>query len=192
MSKIKKLTILIDADDTIHFLAKAWVQYLNIVHGTNVDWQGITGWDLEPFFPTLTTGQVQRPLLEDRFWDYVEPIPGAAEYIKRLRDDGHDVFIVTASTYHTIRAKFERCIKKHLPFITWDDVVITSHKDLVHGDVIVDDGLHTMAVTPCSTKILFHAPHNASYDAEKNSLIRCYNWGQVYEAIRKIAEEVTV
>ena len=39
---MKLLTILVDMDDTIEHLLKAWVEYLNERHGTTVKHEDIT------------------------------------------------------------------------------------------------------------------------------------------------------
>lgn len=184
---MRPLTILVDADDTIHYLCEGWVWYLNMKYGTRVDWQTIDQWNLEPFFPSLTSDEVEGALMDDGLWPCIQYIPEAAEYIRRLREDGHKVYLVTASDYHTIKAKMETCVFRNLPFLTWDDVVVTSHKELVMGDVIVDDGLHNLAVSPCNTKLLFHAPHNVSFNAEKAGYHRVFTWEEAYKVIEKLA-----
>ena len=43
---MKKLTILIDMDDTLEDLLGAWVSYLNTQYGTNVHKEDIRQWDI--------------------------------------------------------------------------------------------------------------------------------------------------
>ena len=141
---MKHLTILVDMDDTIESLASAWVDYLNTRHGTTTKLTDITSWDISKAFPTLTNEQVYAPLFEDDFWDWVKPIDGASEVLQKLIADGHKVLIVTTSNYHTLASKMERVLFKYFPFLTWNDVIITSHKQLVNGDVLIDDGIHNL------------------------------------------------
>lgn len=103
---MKHLTILVDMDDTIESLASAWVDYLNTRHGTTTKLTDITSWDISKAFPTLTNEQVYAPLFEDDFWDWVKPIDGASEVLKKLIADGHKVLIVTTSNYHTLASKW--------------------------------------------------------------------------------------
>ena len=128
------------------------------------------------------------PLFEDDFWDWVKPIDGASEALQKLIADGHKVLIVTTSNYHTLASKMERVLFKYFPFLTWNDVIITSHKQLVNGDVLIDDGIHNLEGGNYF-KILMTAQHNKKYDAEANGMLRVETWVEVYSAITLLAEE---
>ena len=141
---MRKLTVLVDMDDCIEKLSLAWCEYLNYKYSLNVPYEAVNQWDVSKAFPTLTREQVYAPLQENDFWDWVKPIDGAAEALMRLKGDGHNVLIVTASDYQTLRTKMDKVLFKYFPFLTWDDVIITSRKQLIMGDVLVDDGVHNL------------------------------------------------
>lgn len=183
---MRHLTILVDMDDTIENLAEAWVTYLNAQHQTSTNLSDITDWDISKAFPTLTKEQVYAPLFEDSFWDWVKPMKGASEALQKLIADGHTVLIVTTSNYQTLAAKMERVLFRYFPFLTWDDVIITAHKQLIKGDVLVDDGIHNLEGGDYF-KILMTAPHNLYYDAGKNGMYRVTSWSDVYSAIQVLA-----
>ena len=86
-------TILIDIDDTIENLCETWVDWLNKQYGTSVEYNKITEWDTSKFFPNLTKEQVFEPLHNPKLWDYVQPKPGAVEYVKKLIDEGYNVYM---------------------------------------------------------------------------------------------------
>lgn len=185
---MRKLTILVDLDDTIENLCEAWVAYLNTRHQTDANSSNITDWDISKAFPTLTKEQVYAPLFEDAFWECVKPMEGASEALQRLIADGHTVLIVTASHYQTLATKMERVLFRYFPFLTWDDVIITTHKQLIKGDVLIDDGIHNLEGGNYS-KILMTAQHNKKYDAEANGMLRAETWAEVYSTIMLLAEE---
>ena len=99
--KPRSLVVLIDMDDTITDLLGAWVEMLNIRHGTSVNPADVRQWDIAKSFPTLTSEQVFAPLLCDDLWYYVHPKDGAVETVERIMQDGHKVYIVTTSSYET-------------------------------------------------------------------------------------------
>lgn len=76
---------------------------------------------------------------------------------------------------------------RRFPFISWDQVIITSRKQLIKGDVLIDDGIHNLEGGDY-IKILMTAPHNRDYDAEANGMIRVYNWKQIEEVINQLSE----
>ena len=184
---MKKLTILVDLDDTIEDLMRAWVDALNSRHGTRVTRKEIVDWDLSIFFPDLTDEQVYAPLTEDGFWKTVRPLEGAAEYLQMLKNDGHKVLIVTASDYRTLPSKMDDVLFYYFPMITWDDVIVTTHKQLIRGDVLVDDAIHNL-INGDYEKLLMDAPHNRWLDAERAGMHRVKNWSEVYTKICEISQ----
>lgn len=192
---MKRLTILVDMDDTIEDLLSAWVAYLNEKHGTSIQKDDVAQWDISKSFPMLNREQVYEPLYLDSFWLSVKPIDGAAGALQKLVADGHQVLIVTTSSYETLRTKMEEVLFKYFPFLSWDDVIVTSRKQLVNGDVLVDDATHNLEGGQY-LRVLMDAPHNRAYDAESNGMIRVYNWSEAYKVISQyahsIAEEVDI
>lgn len=183
---MRHLTILVDMDDTVENLAEAWVAYLNTQHQTSTSLSDVTDWDISKAFPTLTREQVYAPLFEDAFWSCVKPIKGASEALQKLIADGHTVLIVTTSNYQTLAAKMEQVLFRYFPFLTWDDVIIAAHKQLIKGDVLIDDGTHNLE-GGSYFKILMTAPHNRYYDAGKNGMYRVTSWSEAYAAIQALA-----
>ena len=183
---MKELTILVDMDDTIECLLDAWVAYLNERHGTNVDVGSITEWDLTTAFPTLTKEQVYAPLTEDALWETVKPMDGAAEVLEYFQAQGHKVVIVTATAYQTVKSKMENVLFKYFPFLTWKDVIIASNKQVVKGDILIDDAPHNL-VGGDYIKVLMTASHNCHYDAKANDMYRVNNWEDVQRLVYIIA-----
>ena len=182
------MTILIDMDDTIESLLKAWVRGVNSKYGRSVSYEDITSWDVSAAFPGLTRKQVYDVLLEKGFWKDVEPTPGAAEAIQRFMAAGHEVFIVTATPYESVTEKMSDLLFRYFPFLSWKQLIITSRKQLIRGDVLIDDGVHNLEGGDY-IKILMTAPHNRNYDAEANGMIRVHTWAEIEEIIRSISAE---
>ena len=185
----KKVTVLIDLDDTMTYLTRAWCRWLNWLYGTSVSENDILGWEIANYFPTLTEAQVFTPVHTDKFWKNVEPMEEAPKYIKQLIDEGFDVYICTASTFDTIKAKFEYVLERYFPFISWDQIIVTKNKQLVNGNILIDDGVHNLE-GGAYKKILMSAPHNMSYNAESHGMTRVKTWKEVYQAVHTYAEEI--
>ena len=178
---MKKLTILIDMDDTIENLTTEWVKYLNEKHGLNKTRDDLKEWDMTKAFPMLTPSQVYEPLFEMALWERVVPLPGAVENVKKLIDDGHFVYIVTSSHIATLEMKTRLVLNRYFPFLKWDNVIVASEKGMIDGDVIVDDNpdnLHGRRLF----KFLMDAPHNRSYNTDPFT-IRVSNWDEIYKKI---------
>lgn len=185
----RKVIVLIDIDDTMTCLTKAWCSYLNKKYGTNVSENDILGWKICDYFPELTEDQVYEPIHTDSFWAEVEPKMYAQKYVKQLIDEGFDVYICTASLFDTIKSKLEYVLGRYFPFISWNRVIVTKNKKLVNGDILIDDGVHNLE-GGAYKKILMSAPHNKRYDAESNGMTRVSTWKEAYDAVHKYASEL--
>ncbi len=184
----KKLTILVDLDDTMTDLLSAWVSWLNAMHGLEISCKDIKEWDMTKAFPSLTAEEIYSPFHCSSFWHTVQPKQGASEVLQQIKADGHDIFVVTATNYRTMSAKFDACLFGNFPFLHWSDVIVTNNKQMVNGDILIDDGIHNLEGGKYE-KILMTAPHNVAYNAEANGMHRVKDWDDVYKIINKMAEE---
>ena len=183
---MRKLTVLVDMDDVLELFTPTWVTTLNSEYGLAVEPKDVRSWNFTQYFPTLTREQVYAPLFTNEFWRSVGPKNGAADALQRLLADGHEVYVVTASSYQTLTAKMEDVLFKYFPFLTWNNVIVAAKKQLIRGDVLVDDGIHNLEGGEYA-KVLFDMPHNWDYDAETNGMTRVQDWAEAYSAISKLA-----
>ena len=176
------MTILVDMDDTIEQLLKAWLNWVNKKFGRNVAYDEVTEWNVAAHYPGLTREQVYDVQNDPGFWKTVEPIPGAAEALKHLMEEGHEVYIVTTTPYEHLHEKMRDLLFRYFPFLSWKQVIITSNKKMIRGDILIDDGVHNLEGGDY-LKILFTAPHNRTYDAEENGMIRVNTWDEAVKII---------
>ena len=181
---MNKLTILVDMDDTLENLCEVWVDYLNEIYGTNVKLTDVTQWDMTKVFPILTRSEIFDVLTEANLWERVKPLPGAVEYLEKLINDGHRIVIVTSASPETISVKLNKVLFKYFPYLTYKDVIISSQKQMIKGDVLIDDAPHNLE-NGSYLKMLFDAPHNQTYD--RPDTIRVHNWKGIYDAINYYA-----
>ena len=108
-------TILVDIDDVINNLCECWCEWLNEHYSTSVSCQDVTDWNISSFFPELSEEQVFEPLRNPDFWDKVQPKEGASEYMQKLEDQGHIIYLCTATDYRNIQMKYEKMIQRYFP-----------------------------------------------------------------------------
>ena len=179
------MTILIDMDDTMEQLLQAWLECVNTRYGRNVAYTDIQDWDITKAYPGLTREQVYGVVLENDFWKTVKPMPHAQEVIQYFMEQGHQVLIVTASSYESLYGKMAYHLFHHFPFLSWDQVIITSRKQLIRGDVLIDDGPHNLEGGSYH-KILVSCPHNRGYDEKAQGMLRVDNWLEIREAVDRL------
>ncbi len=176
------MRILVDMDDTIEFLLQELVKRTNRKYHQNVSAEDVKDWAIAPAFEGLTKQQILETADEPGFWRSVKPVPGAAEALKHFMDEGHEVYIVTASEMKDLKDKMQDLLFRCFPFLSWSQVIVTCHKQLIRGDVLIDDGIHNMEGGEYR-KILFTAPYNRDYNAEANDMIRVDTWDEAVKVI---------
>lgn len=181
------MIILVDMDDTIEHLLKAWVNGVNQKFGYCVSVDEIVSWDVSAAFPGLTHNQVYEIPMQPGFWKTVEPVKDSVEVLQNLMQAGHEVFIVTATPYESVFEKMSEVLFKYFPFLSWEQVIITSRKQMIRGDILIDDGIHNLE-GGSYIKILMTAPHNVSYDAAANGMIRVQSWKEIEQVISGLQE----
>lgn len=179
------MRILIDMDDVLENFSEAWINALNEEYGTDVDVNEARDWKMEKSFPDLTPAQIYAPLYDDAFWLTVRPIPGASEALERLIAEGNEIYVVTASNYTTLKTKMEDVLFRFYPFLDWRNVIVAYRKQMICGDVLIDDGPHNL-VGGDYVKILYDAPHNRDFDAEGNGVIRAGSWDEICDYLEII------
>lgn len=184
----RKLTILVDMDDVMEDLLPAWLEVLNEKTGKAVFLGDITEWNFDDLYPELTKEQIREVLNSWDLWRRVYPKTGAKEYMRRLIEDGHDVYVVTASHPDTMSEKYNTVICEHFPFIKATQIISTYHKQMIRGDVLIDDGPHNLAGGDYF-KILMDAPHNRAVDEHQIGAVRVQSWYEVYDIIQKLSQD---
>lgn len=183
MTKDKKLTILVDMDDTIEFLLEAWVKYLNNKYNFDVKLDDIYDFDMSITYPTLSWEQIWEPLRLEEFWKTVRPIPYADYVLEKLIEDGHSVYIVTSSYYKTLQPKFDHVLFKYFPFLKNKNVIIASRKQMIKGDILIDDYPENL-IGGDYIKFLMTAPYNRNFVSDE--VIRVNGWLEIYKKIQDI------
>ena len=180
----QEIVVLIDLDDTIIDLITPWINSLNQKHGLNVSISDIDNWDICKFFPTLSRYEVFEPIFEKGFWDNVKPKGDAVEYVRKLYDDGYRIYICTNSNYKTLPEKLDKVLFKYFDFLSWNDVIVTSNKQLVNADFLVDDAIHNL-INGRYKGILMEAQHNKNFNIQGYGITRAKNWREIYTYISK-------
>lgn len=165
-----RLTIYVDMDETIVDLVDPWLSILNgklykLGNGArcSLTREDCVMYDMGSVVTELSAEEVYEPLHRPGFWENLPPLNGAVRFMKRLVDQGHDVYIATIP-YPSERCAWEKrlWVEKNLPFIDPEtNLLMIKRKGLLSGDVIIDDNPE-LILTFQGKRLLFHRPWNYS------------------------------
>jgi len=180
---MNQLTILFDADDTAEDLVSAWTHALNERYGTNVGIEDITDWDITKSFPSLSSDQIFGILEEDTVWRNLQPMPDSQNYLSLLQNEGHNLYMVTATKWRTVPFKLPRLLEL-FPFMDDSHIILAHEKQIIHGDVLIDDKPENL-IGGRYFRILYDRPHNRNFRESWYGIYRTTNWAEVYRTIRE-------
>lgn len=173
------MRILVDVDNTLCDNMGEWLRIYNEAADDNVKPEDIVTWDIESYL---------KPEWIPYFWEEAyprsfktsEPFPNARLDITYLLDEGHEVIYVTAGVcVEKMNWLFYQEFSEGRVALAPKNVIIAYKKDLIIGDILVDDGLHNCYGR---NSIIFNQPWNQGCDI----FPRAHNWGEVYKYISKI------
>lgn len=173
----------IDCDGVLSDFTGRFTERLLDVWGFDLREEAITTFD----FSTV-------PDWQPRFWDLLrepgfvaemQPLPGAQEAVKSLRELGCEVICATApfdGAPHWMNERQE-WLKHHFGF-AHKDIVQTHRKDLLRGDILVDDR-HEHARDFPGMGLLWTCPWNekADYRTRVKSWDEVIRWAKHLNAV---------
>lgn len=184
------MRIFIDMDDICVNLLHEWLINLNqlpgVVPKTEAD---IVDWDMRLAYPMLTSNQIYGPLYDSEMWKRVQPVEDAYKYLKKMIEDGHHLYIATASYPDSYFIKTTNCLLKHFDYLTPENIICIHDKFLLDGDILFDD-YHENLRKFKGIKVLRDKPYNRNCDNE------CYHfrvskdksWEEFYEIVTHVAK----
>lgn len=112
------------------------------------------------------------------------------QYLKILYDEGHDIYICTASHPDTVKYKFNEIIKKYFSFIDWKHMIIASTKQMIRCDVMIDDNPDNLRLGHYKQILLKATPNKEFFESNHGpTMRRAENWDDVYKIITELEAE---
>lgn len=198
------IKILFDFDDVLNDLSKCWIRELNRRYHCEVTYDQIAEFDIRKAYPDLTEKQIYLPYLDGTLYVNISAVKQAQELIHTLAGQ-HEFYISTANLLGIQRSTlsdffWEGCNSRavqymlqflwdYYPEIPWDHIIVSPHKELIRGDVLIDDN-PTYLTTFRGTRILLDKPYNRSFDTERHNIVRAADWNDVKRAIEDAAESL--
>lgn len=95
---------------------------------------------------------------KEEFYETQPLIEGAQEFVEKLLEIA-DVYFVTAIKPECMGIRAKQLLK-YFPGVPADHMIMTTSKEMVHLDVLLDDGGHNIINTKATYPVLFRRPWN--------------------------------
>lgn len=122
------------------------------------------------------------------FYLGLQPFPGAVEAIKKVHEMGIRQVFLSSANFKYGTEKF-RAVDRDFPFIGAKDTLLTGgSKDLVKGDVLVDDGPHNLEeFSKCGGDTILANLYGAPYCKYPAATSEITNWSDYPILIKLLA-----
>jgi 5'(3')-deoxyribonucleotidase len=147
VNTMKKLRILVDIDGITADTLPHWLGWIANKTGVVAKVSDIDKYDFAQCSPLnqLPASTVYGALQDPGFTTAIPMMPGASENLKKLMDDGHEVYLVTARSGAQHIAETFIWVKEQLPFLdSRKQLIFCYNKDLLSADILIDDQAYTL------------------------------------------------
>lgn len=153
----KKIVIGLDCDDVLLPCNELAIQMLNEEKGYNLSIDDVTAWN-------ECGGKVDERLRyfnDIRFFERQKATEEAKKFIRALNERPVELVAITdvAAVAATQRISV---IQRDFPEIPRKNIIITGRKDLVHVDILFDDGTHNVFGSAAKWPVLWRRPWNSN------------------------------
>src|SRR6185503_7787938 len=146
------MRLLIDMDGVLCKTQEYWLGLYNRDYFDNLTVNDIVEWEMHKFIkPGCPPGRFYGYMdTTPKFFQELEPHKGAVEGMQELLEMGHDLIITTATPRACPTGFYDKVawVKKHMPFFNTKCIVATHRKDVVSGDLLLDDGPQNLEPFP--------------------------------------------
>lgn len=182
------MVVLVDCDNVMCMLQERVIEIFNSRHNKNYTLDDFTDYNIENNLPVQEAIDFKSIYGESGLYETIKPIDGAQNGIRKLIDNGHNVFIVTDAIPNTYGEKVA-FIKHYFPFIDESHIVAMKHKEYFRCDVMIEDNLQNLLAKPYYDRIIMDYPWNRNTHDEVYSIKRCTNWDEIVAAVEEFYKQ---
>ena len=179
------MIIMCDIDEVLNDLIPKSLALYNSRTSKNLQFEGMTTYDFYDCLSPEDASSLIELFKEKRLWDSLRPLPGAQKGLRTLVNNGHEVYLATATLPETFPWKID-WLKKYFPFISPNNVIRIKNKGLLNCDIMIDDSLDNLIGNICD-RIVLDYPWNRSASKDyAYDIKRAYNWKEIVNFVNEI------
>jgi 5'(3')-deoxyribonucleotidase len=138
------MKVAVDIDNVLVDTSRAVIDYINERIPINLKMEDIHDYYIEKALPEQYRWVIKFAFEDKEMWKKVKVIPEAVDYLRKLYDEGHEIYFVTSSLPSNLYKKIKH-LERNLEFFPKNYIkkytINTSIKQIIRADVLVDDCL---------------------------------------------------
>lgn len=181
-----KQKLLIDFDDVI--CESVLLKEVNNFLGTNYKISQFKDYLIDGIIPKEKQAEFYNKISNINFYNNAKLVKGAKQALEKLNKK-YDIYICSSCVMIVspllsgphFTSKFNFLINK-LPFLDPKKFIFTSSKDVICGDILIDDYLGNLETSKATTKLLFSSYHNRHFTTDilkQKNIIRVSGWSEI-------------
>ena len=184
------MIICCDLDNILNNLTEKTLEFYNAQSGKNIKMEDLTAYNFYDCLSKEDADGLIKLFKNKALWDSLSPTEDSRAGLQKLLDDGHRVYIVTATAPENFAWKVN-WMRKYFPFFNSDNIVRLHDKSLFKCNIMIDDCYDNLVKNKLCHKVCLNYPWNRD-DAKDwvHGTYRCNNWMQIVDSVNKIQEEI--
>ena len=185
---MNKLVICVDIDGVLNDLMEKTITRYNKRYDTRLSLADFTDYDIFKDLPYDDAEKFIALWQEEDLWNSLEPRKGSQRGVKKLVDDGHEVYFATATHPKNFAWKVE-WLQHYFGMVQTKNIICICNKGLLNCDVLIDDYAENLLANKLCHRILFDCCWNQGVYDDAHLLTRVHDWDEIIEVVNKICKE---
>ena len=183
-----KLTICVDVDSVLNDLMEKTIVMYNNRYNAKLSLEDFTDYDIFKDLPYNDAENFIALWQEEELWKSLAPRNGAQRGVKKLVEDGHSVFLATATHHKNFSWKVE-WLQHYFGMVPTKNIICICNKGLLNCDVLIDDYAENLLANKLCHRVLFDCCWNQGVYDDIHLMTRVHNWDEIIEVVNEICKE---
>ena len=179
------MIIMCDIDEILNDLVPKTLTMYNAQSGKDIQISDLTSYKWNECLPEEDSNAMIALLNDKALYDTFEPLPDSQWGLKTLINQGHDVYLATATPFNNFAWKVE-WVEKYFPFVDIRNIICIRNKGLLKCDVMIDDCLANLTSNICERVVLDYPWNRSTSKDYAYDIHRCYNWVDIVNTINEL------
>ena len=184
---MNKFIIAIDVDNVLNNLMEKSIEMYNITYNTFLTIDDFIKYDIFQVLDFKEAENFIELFLKQELWDSLTPLKNSQWGVKKLIENGYEVYFATSTHYSNFSWKVE-WLKKYFPMIPEKNIICIHNKGLLKCDVMIEDCVDNLLSNTSCYRVLLDYSWNREVHDDARLIYRVHNWEEIIQTIDKLYE----